>query len=80
MEDGERKELVWKKSLHVGLLTAEELLQVVENITLVPDLDPSKESDSEVSQPIMSEDEVDVSVITIVIIIASHAYCSISTE
>lgn len=78
MEDGERKELVWKKSLHV--LTAEELLQVVENITLVPDLDPSTDSDSEVSQPIMSEDEVDVSVITIVIIIASHAYCSISTE
>lgn len=40
MEDGERKELVWeiKKSLHT--LTAEELFQVVRNITPVPDLDP----------------------------------------
>lgn len=40
MEDGERKELVWKikKSLHT--LTAEELFQVVRNITPVPELDP----------------------------------------
>lgn len=38
MEDGERKELAWKKSLHT--LTAEELFQVVRNITPVPDLDP----------------------------------------
>lgn len=42
MEDVERKELTWKikKSLH--MLTVEELFQVAENITLVPDLDFSR--------------------------------------
>lgn len=42
MEDVERKELTWKikKSLHT--LTVEELFQVAENMTLVPDLDFSR--------------------------------------
>ena len=40
MEDGERKELAWKKKKSLYSLTAEELFQVVRNITPVPELDP----------------------------------------
>lgn len=41
MSDGERKELTWKIKKRLHKLTAEELFEVAENITQVPDVDSS---------------------------------------
>lgn len=41
MEDGERKELAWKIKKRFHVLMAEELFQVIVNITPVPDRGPS---------------------------------------